>query len=110
MIKGMTVQYVKKTQADTDDFGMPIYAESLEDVDDVLVGQPSTDDITSSVSLYGKVCKYVLGIPRGDDHEWYDTDVMIFGERYRTIGYPQRGIDANIPLRWNRNVKVERYG
>jgi hypothetical protein len=34
----------------------------------------------------------------------------IWGERFRTIGYPMTGIQENIPLRWGQNIKVERYG
>lgn len=108
-MRGMTVQLVVKTQTGTDPFGAPIESEELIDVDDVLVGSPSTADATETVSLYGKTCAFVLGIPRTDTHDWTDAEVVIFGERYRTIGYPMRGIDANIPLRWNRNVRVERY-
>lgn len=110
MLKGMTVQIVVKTEAGVDAFGTMQYTETLEDVADVLVGQPSASDHTTSISVYGKRCAYVLGIPRTDTHEWVDTEVVIFGERYRTIGYPERGIDENVPLRWNRNVRVERYG
>lgn len=109
-MKGTTVQVVVKTQAGTDPFGAPIYEESLEDVKDVLVGQPTTDDVTSTLELTGKKIAYVLGIPKGDDHIWTDTDVIIWGERFRTIGFPQTGIQENIPLRWGQNVKVERYG
>lgn len=110
MIKGITVQYIVQTQIGTDPFGAPIYSETAEDVNDVLVGQPTTDDVTTTVSLYGKRVELVLGIPRTDTHEWADAVVQIRGERYRTIGYPMRGVDENVPLRWNRNVKVERYG
>ena len=110
MIKGMTVQLVIKTQTGSDPFGNPINTEELVDIPDVLVGQPTADDMTTSISLYGKKCEYVLGIPRKDDHDWTDSDVIIRGERYRTQGYPMRGIDENVPLRWNRNIKVERYG
>lgn len=109
-MKGMTVQVVVKTQTDTDPFGAPIYEETLEDVNDVLVGQPTTDDITSTLELTGKMIAYVLGIPKGDTHVWTDTEVVIWGERYKTIGFPQTGIQENIPLRWGQNVKVERYG
>lgn len=109
-MKGTTVQVVVKTQTGTDPFGAPIYEESLEDVKDVLVGQPTTDDVTSTLELTGKKIAYVLGIPKGDDHIWTDTDVIIWGERFRTIGFPQTGIQENIPLRWGQNVKVERYG
>lgn len=109
-MKGTTVQVVVKTQTGTDPFGAPIYEESLEDVKDVLVGQPTTDDVTSTLELTGKKIAYVLGIPKGDTHIWTDTEVVIWGERFRTIGFPQTGIQENIPLRWGQNVKVERYG
>ena len=109
-MKGMTVQLVIKTQTGLDALGNPVYSETLEDVADVLVGQPTTDDVNNSISLYGKRADFKLGIPRTDTHDWTDAEVIIFGDRYRTIGYPERGIDANIPLRWNRNVKVMRYG
>lgn len=108
-MKGMTVQIVLETVTGEDPFGSPITTETMEDVDDVLVGLPSSDDAATTISLYGKTCAFVLGIPRTDTHDWTDKVVIIFGDRYRTIGWPERGIDENIPLRWNRNVKVERY-
>lgn len=109
-MKGTTIQLVKTTQTGTNDFGEPIYSEELVNVPDVLVGSPTTDDVTSTLSLYGKKIEYVLGIPKGDTNDWVDTEVVIWGERYRTIGYPTTGEQANIPLRWGQNVKVERYG
>lgn len=109
-MKGMTVQLVKKTSSTTDPFGMPIESEELIDVHDCLVGQPSTDDIAATMEMYGKQIAYVVGVPKGDTNDWVDTDVIIWGERFRTIGYPMTGIQENIPLRWGKNVKVERYG
>lgn len=110
MIKGTTVTLIKKTQTGTDDFGAPIYSEEEIEVKDVLVGQPSSEDLISELELTGKHIAYVLGIPKGDTNTWSDTDVIIWGERYRTIGLPQTGIQENIPLRWKANIKVERYG
>lgn len=109
-MKGTTVQLSVKTVTDYDPFGNPIYAEQLIDVADVLVGSPTTDDVTNTLQLYGKKIAYVLGIPKGDAHDWVDADVIIWGNRYKTIGYPTTGEQANIPLRWGQNVKVERYG
>ena len=109
-MKGTTVQLVVKTQSSTDDFGNPVYTEELVSVSDVLVGSPSSDEMTNTLNLYGKTIAYVLGIPKGDTHSWVDTDVIIWGERFRTIGYPTTGEQENIPLRWGQNVKVERYG
>lgn len=110
MIKGETVQLTVKTQSGTDAFGAPVYTEELVDVDNVLIGQPTTADITESIDLYGKLVAYVLGIPKGDTHTWTDTTVTFWGERFRTVGYPQTGIQDNIPGPWGTNVKVERYG
>ena len=109
-MKGMTIQLVKKTQTDTDAFGAPIYSEELVDVNDCLVGQPSANDASDTMALYGKMIAYEIGIPKGDTNNWVDAEVVIFGERFRTIGYPETGIQANIPLRWGQNIKVERYG
>lgn len=109
-MKGTIIQLVVKTQSGTDGFGAPIYTEALENVEDVLVGSPSTDDITTTLNLYGKKVEYVLGIPKGDTHNWVDAEVIIWGNRFKTIGYPMTGEQENIPLRWGQNVKVEKYG
>jgi hypothetical protein len=109
MIKGMTVQLAVKTQTGTDPFGVPIYTEEFVDIEDVLVGQPTSDDVLSTLQLTGKHIAYVLGIPKGDTHNWENTEVRILGERFRTIGIPQTGIQENIPLRWGANIQVERY-
>lgn len=109
-MKGMTIQLVKQTIVGYDEFKAPIYSEELVDVEDCLVGQPSADDITNTLALYGKKIEYTVGIPKGDTNDWTDAIVVIWGQRYRTVGYPQTGIQANIPLRWGQNIKVERYG
>lgn len=109
-MKGETVGLVVKTQTGTDPFGHPTYSEEIVNVDDVLIGQPSADEVVSTLNLTGKTIAYTLGIPKGDTHIWTDTEVIIWGERFRTIGFPVTGIQENIPLRWGQNVKVERYG
>ena len=109
MIKGTVVILIQKVQKGTDSFGAPIYEEKQIPVRDVLVGEPSSDDISNSLSMYGKKLAYTLAIPKGDANDWIDTDVIIFGKRFRTYGMPTEGIESNIPLRWNKKVKVERY-
>lgn len=109
-MKGTTVGLVVKTQTGTDPFGHPIYSEEIVQIDDVLVGQPTSEDVISTLELTGKRIAYVLGIPKGDTHVWEDTEVIIWGDRYKTIGFPVTGEQENIPLRWGKNVKVERYG
>lgn len=108
-MRGVTVQLVVKTQTGADQFGAPIYSEELVDINNVLVGQPTSEDLVTTMQTYGKHIAFMLGIPKGDTHDWVDTDVIIWGERYRTIGIPQTGIQENIPLSWGKNIKVERY-
>ena len=109
-MKTTTVQLAVKTEGAPDPFGMLTETEQLIDVPGCLVGQPSTDDIAQTMEMYGKKIAYVVGVPKGDEHSWVDTDVIIWGERFRTIGYPETGIQGNIPLKWGQNVKVEKYG
>lgn len=110
MISGETVRLKTKVQTGTDEFKRPIYEESFVNVENVLVGVPSSEDVVNELNLSGKKIAYTLGIPKGDTHSWVDTEVEIWGELYRTIGYPTQGIDENIPLSWNKKVQVERYG
>lgn len=107
-MKTITIQLAVKTQVDTDPFGAPITTEELVDIPGCLVGQPTTDEIAQTLEMHGKQIAYVVGVPKGDEHSWIDTDVIIWGDRYRTIGYPSTAIQENIPLSWGQNVKVER--
>ncbi len=108
-MKGTTIQIAVKTRTGTDPFGKPTYKTEFEDVPDVLVGTPSTDDVKASVELFGKKIEYILGIPKGDTHNWVDVDVIIWDQRYKTFGFPITGEQANIPLRWGQNVRVTRF-
>ena len=110
-MKTTTVKLVTTPVIGTDPFGAPIYGDEVTvDVPGVLVGTPTADDVVSSTQLYGKKVTYVLGIPKGDAHNWVDATVYIWGEPYKTFGFPTTGEPENIPLRWGQNVKVERYG
>ena len=111
-IKGISITLIVKEETGRDDTNRPVYSETEVIVDDVLVGEPSTEDITNELNLSGKKVAYMLGIPKGDTHNWVDTDVILpepFAGRYRTIGVPTAGIEENIPLRWNKKVRLERY-
>ena len=112
-MKGTTIQLLEKVQTGVNPVNEPIIEEHWIEVAGVLVGQPTTDDVTNTLQLYGKRVEYVLGIPKGDTHNWVDTEVILpapFTGHFRTIGYPITGEPENIPLGWGQNVKVERYG
>lgn len=110
MLNGITVTLYTVTQNGVDDFNRPIYTETAVPVDDVLVAPLSDAEILDTVNLTGKKAVYQLGIPKGDTHNWENRRVSFFGEDWRVIGHPTEGIEAMIPMRWNKKVKVESYG
>ena len=111
-MRGMSVTLYARTQTGTDDFGAPVYSESAVSVDNVLVGEPTTDDVTASTDIYGKRIAFMLGIPKGDTHDWKDrrvewTDAYGVTHRCRTFGFPITGVEALIPGPWHMKVRCE---
>lgn len=109
-MRGITITLHNKIQTGTDEFNAPIYQDQDISVENVLVGEPSSEQAALELSMYGKHLAYTLAIPKGDTNDWTDVEVSFFGERFRTYGEPTQGIDELIPLSWNKKVKVERYG
>ena len=115
-MKGITVTLYEITPTSSvDEFGVPVVTETPVTVSNVLVGEPSTDDIATSTALYQKQIHFMLGIPKGDTHEWQDRKVSWTDAYGRTItcktfGYPITGVEANIPTKWHMKVRCERYG
>lgn len=112
-MRGITVTLFTETQTGTDPFGAPVCTETQATVDNVLVGEPSTDDITTSTDLYGKRIDYMLGIPKGDTHDWQDKKVSwtdAYGRTItcRTFGFPITGIEAMVPTPWHMKVRCHR--
>ena len=114
-MRGVTVTLYEQTVSGHDPFGAPIYTETAKQVPDVLVGEPSTEDITTTTQLYGKTLVCMLGIPKGDSHDWQDKKVSwtdAYGTTHvlKTFGFPITGVEANIPTRWHKKVRCEKYG
>lgn len=109
-MKGVSVRLFTKTLSSYDSLNNPVYTTTQETVDNVLIGQPTTDDIVSSNDLYGKKIEYMLGLPKGDSHNWDNVRVDFFGQSYRTFGDVIQGIEDNVPTPWHKKVRVERYG
>lgn len=110
MIKGISVTLYEQIPYGKDPFGAELCTERPKIVENVLVYPVSTVDTVTDLQLYGKKAEYELCIPKGDDHSWEDAIVEFFGQRWRTFGFVTEYIEANLPLDWNRKVKVERYG
>lgn len=110
MIKGITVTLYEKEKINEDPFGKPIYKETPTKVENVLVAPTNTQEVLDALNLTGKKAVYTIAIPKGDKHTWKDNKVEFFGEIWKVIGFPQQGIEQNIPLEWNQKWMVERYG
>lgn len=108
MIKGIDVVLVERTPTGKkDDFNMEVYEENETVIHNVLVGSPTSEEIVDTLNIYGKKIDYVIAVPKGDGHRWEDSRVRFFGRTFNVIGIPTMGIEDNIPLMWNKKVKVE---
>lgn len=112
LLKGIDIILCDKRVTGKDAFHHEIEEDVEITVENVLVAPLSQDgeEILRELSMDGKKAKYVLAIPKEDDHNWEDKTVKFFGETWRTVGFSTKGIDDLIPLGWNRKVVVERYG
>ena len=109
MIKAITVQLYNVQELGRAEFGVPVRLPVPEDVPGVLVYPSSADAVVTDQQLYGRKSVYQLCIPKGDSHEWEDRLVGFFGKIFRTFGPCAEYIDANVPLKWNKQIRVERY-
>ena len=108
-IKGITIILVDKIKTGELPSKEPIYQEIEIEVNNILVSPTSSDDVVNQLTLTGKRAVYTLAIPKNDTHDWEDKEVEFFGQRWRTFGIPLEGIEALMPLEWNKKVMVERY-
>ena len=109
MIKGETVILLEKIEVGYDEFNNPIYDSNEVEVKNVIVGTPSFDQRVAELNIDGKRIAYILGIPKGDTHNWKDANVFIRGQLFKTYGFPLTQTEENVPGPWNTQVKVEAY-
>lgn len=114
ILKGITVKLYERQQFGKDALNRPVYIETPVEVENVLIGPPSDDEILQTLNLTGKRIVYKLGIPKGDTHQWEDCKVELvppFPEpgMYQAVGPVTAGIESLVPGPWNKQVKVERY-
>ena len=101
--------YELKDTGYKDKTNRPITQEIPVVVKGCLYAPVSTEDVVNTVNLTGKTAVYQIAIPKGNANDWNNARVEFLGEKWRTIGLPEEGIEGNIPLKWNRKIKVERY-
>lgn len=107
-----TVDVILTNTIDTgrrDKTNRPILEEVEILVSGCLYAPVSAEDVVNTLNLTGKKAVYQIAIPKGDKNNWNNAKVQFDGMTFRTIGIPEEGIEANIPLKWNRKIKVEVY-
>ena len=109
MIQGITIKLYEQMATGRDAFNRIIVDETPVEVGNVLVAPATETEVLDSINLTGRKAIYILGIPKGDTHDWTDKKVAFFGQTFRTIGKPVEGIESMIPLQWNKKVRVEHY-
>lgn len=110
LLRGQTITLINRKQTGTDAFKAPVYEETAENVENILICPASTEAVTDGLQLYGKHAVYELLIPKDDAHQWEDREVIFFGQRWRTFGAMLQWMEQLTPGAWNRKIKVERYG
>ena len=53
MIHGINVTLYRKQQTGEDAFGAPVFDEVSETVHNVLIGEPTTEELVNELQLYG---------------------------------------------------------
>lgn len=106
---GIDVILHERVHSGFDELGEPVFTDTTKTISNVLVVPASSEDIINELSLSGKHIVYQLGIPKGNTDNWTEAIVEFYGEKFRTIGIPEQGIEDLIPLDWNKKIKVERY-
>lgn len=107
LIKGIKVVLYEEQETGRDGFNRPVYDKIPTEIENVLVSPVSGGEVLDTLNLTGRKAVYQLAIPKGDQHDWIDKEVSFWGRRYHTIGDVIQGIDALIPLDWNKKVLVE---
>lgn len=82
MIRGIDVILYRKQQTGEDAFGAPVFNEVAETVHNVLIGEPTAEDLVNELQLYGKRLAYTLALPKGDAHDWHDVTVEFSGSGF----------------------------
>lgn len=110
-IRGVSIILYETTVTGKDSFNRDIEKETAVTIENVVIGQPSSEDVISEINVSGKRIAYTLAIPADDDHEWVNKTVEFYGRKWRTIGVPTQYMVGFMGKRfpWNKQVKVEAY-
>lgn len=108
LLHGITIKLYNKQQTGIDELNRPVFFETEELVENVIIEPMSDAEIADAMDLTGRKATYRLCLPKGDTHDWTDRKVEFFGKTWHTIGDPLEWQEDLVPLAWNKKVTVER--
>lgn len=82
--------------------------DEIEIVNNVLISNGATTESAEMSESGGKLLTYTLAIPKYDTHNWTNRIIGFYGEKFRTTGFEIQGIEENMPLQWNKQIKVQK--
>ena len=108
MMRGSTITIITRTRTGTDLGGDPVWAETEEQVDDVLIQSGSQSAGTDSTRPYGISVERTLHMPRKwGYHSLRGCRVRLpDGIEYSVVGDPIPYDGGLTPTRWNLTVDL----
>lgn len=94
-----------RVQTGVDKFNAPVYTETSETVDNVLVQPVSAEAIVNDLQLYGHRAAYELCIPKGDAHNWTGCRVEFSARVGGSIRQPRNGL-----RQWSPSIGIKSEG
>lgn len=111
-LDGRTVTVLHPVPASTDPFGAPIAGTpTREEVSDVLVDSPSSDDIDSTVRQFGASCDLTLHFPKDYAGSLRGCSVELpapWSDEFEVMGDPMPYDPELVPTSYGMPVHVRR--
>ncbi len=110
-IQGEPVTVYAPVQAGEDEYGQPVKVWAAQEVADVLVCEPQTQDVgqglqSDSGRPEGDEVSLTLHFPKSFAASLRGCRVALRGRAFEVMGDPVALTAANVPGKWNRAVPV----
>lgn len=105
-MKGEKVTIITKQAVSKDILGNVVFAETEEQVDNVLVAPGEAADVIDDMRPDGTEVHYTLYFPKTFKGHLETGEIIVRGERLQVVGHPDRFDVGNCPTEWNMVVKV----
>jgi hypothetical protein len=108
LMKGMTVTFIKKVAAGTDDLNNPTYTTQSISIDDVLIA-PITEPANAreTQALEQQRDQVRVHLPKATNQDISDSSFVYDGKTFKVDSDSVKFMDENTPTRWNRYLRAE---